>query len=254
MGNAATIFSDDFESYADTAALKAAGAWGDNDGANSTSTATLSTNGHPGQAMHSPGGDNAVHNFPTTAVITDANPLVLEYDYFDDTTGSADRLALGLRNTAGTSAGAFFELGEYNAADPDPIATGDTLVQGYAIRAVFAGAPSNGTPANQNWYLITGTKIADAWHHFKLTVGETFLTASVDLNADGGVDASVTMPLTAHSGKTYNSLRWGGPSAVSSTGEGDADNVNLRIVPEPASLALLGLACIGLLAVRRRGA
>jgi hypothetical protein len=251
MAGAVTVFSDDFESYADTGSLKAAGAWGDL--GSSGSTATLTANGHPGQAMHSTGGTDAIHQFPVTPVVTDAEPLVLEYDYFDATTGSGDRLTLGLRNSAGTGVGAFFELGEYNAADPDPVATDDTLVQGYAVRAVFAGAPGNGTINNQNWYIITTTKVLDAWHHFTLTVGETFLTASVDLSADGSVDASVTMTLTAHAGKTYDSLRWGGPSNLSSTGVGVADNVALAIVPEPATGWVAGLTGIGLLAVRRRG-
>ncbi len=246
------IFSDDFESYADDAALDAAGAWGDPNAAVlaniAASTLIPSPSGNPGQALFHGGGVTVNHIIPTTPVITDANPLVFEYDYWDYQTGASDRMGMGVRNTTSTSAGGFFELSEYNSMDPDINTAGSTSVQGYGFRTVFVGGPGE----LQGWVAVTQTKTLGAWHHFKGIIGATYFQMSIDRNDDGSVDHVFKVPLTSGTGKTYNILRLGGAGGVSSTAGAGFDNVNAYIAtPEPATLAVLAL---GSLFLRRRRA
>ncbi len=253
--NAQILFQDNFESYADEAAFHAAGAWGDLSSGAAPAVLLPPPNGHPGQGVFSSGGAAAIHQFPETPVITDAKRLVIEYDYWDYDVADA-RITMGLRHSGGNSVGAFFELGEYNSSDPSVLGGNDAMTQGYSVRTVFATPPTN-TPANQSWFLITPSKLVGVggWHHFKLEIGETFATASVnvDTDVDGTLDSlhSITIPLTTHVGKKYDHVRWGGPSNLSSTGSGGADNLVIYMVPEPATLALLLLGGMPLLRRRR---
>ena len=239
--SAGAVLDEDFESYANTGELLAPTAWGASYNGVAGQGAILIDVGNPGKAAYHPGGPTANHVI-STPVITDANPMTMEFDYWDYAAGASDRMSLSVRNTAGVDAG-FFELGEYGAMDPDPFTPGSTQIQGYGFRTVFVGGPDE----SGGWVAITGNKITGAWHHLKLQVGATYASGSVDLNDDGTVEASLTVPLSAGSGKRYDIVRMGGPSGVSSTSGAGFDNI--VITPEPACLApLLGLAAL----LRRR--
>ena len=87
------------------------------------------------------------------------------------------------------------------------------------------------------------------------TIGATFAKFDLDFGANGSVDATRTVSLTAGAGKQYNLARFGGPSDVSSPGGGgNFDNVSISTVEvsEPLSLGLASLGLVGLLIRCRR--
>src|SRR4051812_25063890 len=93
MANAATIFSDNFESYANTAAMQAV--WG-SAGAGTLDTAA----GNPGQSMKHPGGVSNQHSFTATPA-TDINPIIWQFDFLDDAAGNK-RITGALRDVGGS--------------------------------------------------------------------------------------------------------------------------------------------------------
>jgi len=224
---AAIIVSDNFESYADSAALLAA--WPAN------AATTLDTAlGNPGQsALHLGGAVNR----KTFAAInpTDATPLSLSVDIYDSGTSSNKRISTGLRNGANN----LIELGMYN---------GPTH---FAFRLVLFAS------GNPNWVAfdtLGQSGIANApvqgWHRYTATIGDTQTVFSLDLNADGSIEATHVVPAVPGA-IGINELRFGGPSGVSSPGgSANFDNILLQSIPEPGSLSLLSLGAIGLL--RRR--
>ena len=238
---AAAVLEEDFESYANTAELLAPGAWDAQANGAPSQGAILMDMGHPGKAVYHPGGPTTNRTI-STPMITDTRPMVIEYDYWDYGSGAGDRMTLSVRNTAGVEGG-LFELGEYGAMDPDPFNPNILAVQGYGFRTIYVGGPNE----VQGWVALTTNKIPGAWHHLKLEVGATYATGSVDLNDDGTIESSITVPLSNGAGRSYDIVRIGGPSGVSSTVGAGFDNI--VITPEPAGLGVvLGLAAL----LRRR--
>lgn len=224
---AVVLLQDNFESYANTAAMNAA--WN----APAVGPGTLDiTTGNPGQSMFHPGGLTNKRLF-TETVATDAMPIVWEFDMFWDGAGNK-RISGGLRDNGVGALGALLEMGYYNAS-----AEGS----GFSYRTAI-GAGST------NWHLFPGAAglaSANTWLHFKATVkaSETIFEVTGNLNS-----SSATVPLNS-TGLTYDIARFGGPSDLSSAGGGaNFDNVLIQQIPEPVSLALL--ASGGLLMIRRR--
>ncbi|RMF80679.1 MAG: PEP-CTERM sorting domain-containing protein [Planctomycetota bacterium] len=238
-------FFDDFESYADTAAMASPGAWGDDQDAGQPPLGVLmNSGGNPGQYMHHPAGETNRHviapMFPS-----DAQPILWEFDFLDDGTSANKRITGGLRdNGGGASLNSILEMGHHNG-QPWPEGGGVT-VGGYAVRTVFIG----GNPGN--WVAFdTNPPVVAGWHHFSATIGATSILFELDLFNDGIVDGQRLVTTNDTSGIGYNILRLGGPSDLSSAGGGGGfDNVSIQQIPEPSALALLALG--GLAALRRR--
>lgn len=230
------IFSDDFDSYTDTADMGTIWSLGDG---------TLDTVlGNPGQSMYHPGTSGSFSGGNTNSVSfagltpTAANPIVYTVDIYDDGTSANKRTTAGLRAAAGAN---LFEMGMYNSPAY------------YAVRAVLPG-PS--------WIAFSGMvddsggAIANApvvgWHRFQVVLDGTNATFTLDLNSDGNINATEVVPVAFNAAYPLDIIRLGGPSDYSSAGGGvNFDNVSLEVIPEPASLALLGLG--GLAMLGRKG-
>lgn len=225
-GRADTIlFSEDFESYADTAALEAV--WGP-----STGAAELRTDvGHSGNSAFSPGG--AVNQRTGFAAAPSATENVrLSFDLFDDGLNTTKRMTVGLRQAGGITP--LFELGLYNS----PVH--------YSTRILnLAG--------NENWLSLSATPVA-GWHHFEALFTTTDVTVTLDLNDDGSTDFS-HVSSGAFAANPFGDLRFGGPSGLASAGGGVFfDNISLSLVtiPEPGTWALFALGGLGLAGWCRR--
>jgi hypothetical protein len=250
LSSAALILSDDFESYADNAALGAV--WTLSASPVPNMTALDTANGNPGQSMNFLGagagvvagsGNHAIRNF--TGVYPAANQtLIWEADIYDD--GAAGkRVSAGLRTGTGAN---IIEMGMYNDA---------ATANGYAIRTVLFGPGSNGL-----WLPFTGmvddlgapinNSPVVGWHSYRADITNSNVTFTLDLNSDGNVNGTITVPIFQNGTNLFNSVRLGGPSGLSS-GTAAAprpakfDNISLTLIPEPttALLAALGLAAAG---------
>lgn len=227
---AGTVFSDDFESYADTTAMQVV--WG------AAGLGTLDTVlGNPGQSMAHPAGTDNIVTVPVQQASA-ANPLVYTADIFDDGTSANKRFTAGLRFSGVAN---LLEMGMYNSPSH------------YAVRAVLPGF---------SWVAFSaitddgGTPILNApvvgWHRFQVIHDGTNATFTLDLGSTGIINATEVLA-AAWNANGVDSIRLGGPSNLSSAGGGgNFDNVSLVVIPEPSTLALLGLAGLGLVAIRRR--
>lgn len=231
LSSAATIFADDFDSYANTAAMGAV--W------TLTAGQTLDTaNGNPGQSLNHAGTANNASKSVTGVYPNSTQTLIFEADIYDDGTSANKRVSAGLRAAAGNS---IIEMGMFNSPSH------------YAIRTVLFGPGSNGL-----WLAFTGmvddlgAPITNSprvgWHSYRADISSTNAIFTIDLNSDGNVNGTITVPLFQNGTNLFNSIRLGGPSASSSAGGGAKfDNVRLTLIPEPttALLAALGLAAVG---------
>lgn len=229
VANATTIFSDDFESYADTTAMQAV--WG------AAGAGTLDgAFGNPGQSMAHPGGVDNIVTVPVQQA-TAAQPLVYSADIYDDGTAANKRFTAGLRFSGVAN---LLEMGMYN--DPNH----------YAIRAVLPGP---------NWIAFdnivddAGNPIDNepivGWHRFQLVHDGSNATFTLDLGATGIINSTIVAPAAWHP-NGVDSIRLGGPSSLSSPGGGGFfDNVSLSTVPEPTTLLLVSIACFGFFTRRR---
>lgn len=226
---AGTVFSDDFESYADTTAMQAV--WG------AAGLGTLDAAlGNPGQSMAHPGGTDNIVTVPVQQASA-SNPLIYSADIYDDGTSANKRLTAGLRFSGVAN---LLEMGMYNSPNH------------YAVRVVLPGP---------NWVAFSsitddsGAAIPNApvagWHRYQVVLDGSNATFTLDLGSTGIINATEVVA-AAWNPAGIDSIRLGGPSSLSSPGGGgNFDNVWLASVPEPTTglLALLGFAP---LAARRR--
>ncbi|QDT68614.1 hypothetical protein MalM25_15370 [Planctomycetes bacterium MalM25] len=264
------LVDEDFESYANTAAMN--GVWTINN-ANGTLVDETYENiiddsfelSDIGARAFPQGGQGAEHlglgfleidlaslNGGNPIAPTASQSIVLQGDIFDVGGFGNKRVSIGLRSDA--PAANLIELGQWNA---DPI--------GYAHRAILF--PSTVENPNPNWAffelnpgldreddaddLVTIGDIGEAWATYRVTITPDTLTYEFDLFRDGltndgtenpapGVDASITYDISTDS-NGYNNLRFGGPSGVSSLGNGTYggviyDNITLTLVDSEAPL------------------
>ncbi len=237
---AMTIVDEDFESYADTAAL--GGVWSLGDG-------TLDTAfGNPGQSLNHPGtggsfsgGNTNSLSFPEV-IPTGSEVLTFSVDIYDDGTSANKRTTAGLRQAS--PAANLIEMGMYN--NPNH----------YAYRVILFGAGDPSWVAFDNLVDDGGSPIVNepvaGWHTFSADITESSIDFTLDLNGDGNINATASVAI-APVDPGFDIIRLGGPSDLSSAGGGVSfDNVSLVLIPEPGTAALLGLG--GLAMLRRRSA
>lgn len=242
--NATVIYFDDFESYADTAAMASPGAWGDVQDVGQPPVGTLDlVNGNPNKAAFHPGGETNRHAIPPTT--TGGGTMIWEFDFNDGGTSSNKRISGGLRVGNGTP---LLEMGINNNSVLNPETGGS--VAGYAIRTVGIGGSPSGVSGN-GWVAFPGNPAVRAgWHHFRAIMNPTSILFELDFFDDGTVDASRLITTSNTSAIAWSTMRFGGTSDLSSPGGGALfDNMSLIQIPEPASL---GLLLLGGALLRRR--
>lgn len=237
--NGTVIVSEDFDSYADTAAL--GGVWSLGDGTLDTTLGNPSQSlSHPGTGGSFTGGNTNSISFAEVAP-GPGEKLIFSADIYDDGTSSNKRTTAGLREAAGAN---IIELGMYNSPSH------------YAYRAILFGAGDPSWVAFSGIVDDSGAPIdnlpIEGWHRFTAEVTATNIDYSLDLNSDGNINATASVPI-APNDLGFDIVRLGGPSDLSSPGGGASfDNISLQMVPEPASVSLIGLAAFGLARRRRR--
>lgn len=243
--SAATIIvSDNFESYATTADVAAVY------NAQATPAGSLSPNGNTGNALEHPGGNVMARTFAGISP-TALNPIVWEFDFFDDglNPGTGKRITGGLRNTSGS---VVLEMGRFNSVANPPGAN----ISGYGIRVSGAGeSQTSGGADDVDWITFSpNPALTQGWHHVRATITPASILFQLDMGANGSVDASRTIFTSTGATEIYNNVRFGGPSNNSSPAGAIMrfDNLSVRVIPEPAALALAGMGVMGLVAVARR--
>lgn len=260
------IVDEDFESYADNAALYAV--WGPSNAAGELVDETFTEfitlddidpqdvgarafpNG--GQGVEHIGGSVLEYQLPLgdgSLVPTETESIVLQGDIFDIGAIGNKRMSIGLRSSTPNN---LVELGHWNS-DPREL----------AHRAILFESPPTAEQPNWQFYelpveldrpddaddVTTLADLGEAWHTHRVTITPTTLTYEIDLLRDGldaatgeaGFDSSITYDVTSFA-TGYDSLRIGGPSGVSSAGNNFYggvifDNILLQLVDVVAAVA-----------------
>jgi len=188
------VVIDDFESYSSSSELQAV--WGSVGEAGDTANSTFLTNppdavytNYTGQAAVFDGtigiGAGSVNEYQAAAfnVAPSATQNVeLTVDLGHDALTSNKKLSLGLRGDAG-----IIELGYFNQL---PVGPNGEFYQ-FAYRNVLFPGSTNWQPFSLSSALDQIHEVSDsAFHRFKVVISETDLTFSVDLFADGIVNAT----------------------------------------------------------------
>lgn len=242
--SAAVIVNENFDSYADTAAMKAV--WG---GTGNLGTLDTALSHSPSQSAAHPGG--AVNMYlPGIGTVTPSatENLVFRAAIYDDAVAVNDRITAGIR----TSAAPLFEMGRYNDFTPLPAIPVNT----YGIRGLSLG---NGITPSPGWvpFLNLGAPIpaTAGWHTYEATFSILDgLTVTLDLGSNGSIDSTLRYQGNGTSNfGNFTDLRFGGPSNLTSAGGGaNFDDIYLALVPIPEPTAAMMLGVLGLAGVRRR--
>ncbi len=231
--HATVIIQDDFESYANTAALNAV--WPKGTGTDADSFLVAGFNGPtvPGNQAVEITTAAARRDYSFTPTLLNAGEYLLWAFDFEDRVGSSTtgRQYGQLLSNSAQSGGALNELiavGQYNTVTkPGQVYSSSK----YQARVAFA--------PGQGWFNLN-TDRSVGWHRFEVRI---YQSGTVDFYVDGQPD-TLGLP---HVGAWWYQARIG--SGLSSTAAARYDNYLLQVLPEPGAALLLGL---GSLLWRRR--
>jgi hypothetical protein len=203
--NSRIIVEDDFESYTNTADMRAVWSGG-------TGELLSDAPGGGQAALHDGADTNRKGGFSITPDQT--HNIVLSGDFYDFATNSDKRVTLSLRNGSGDS----LDIG----------IVGSTI---YSVRM-------SGYAEHTNWVSFKrGQPAIPGWHRIRAELSVSNLFATLDSGAKGKVDRKLSIPLSEPPPK-FNQLRFGGLSKRPSHGGPVlVDNIRLELVSvEPAAV------------------
>jgi hypothetical protein len=226
-----TIIFDDFESYADTAALDAT--WPIGVGSSSTtfldvgpagSTNTSKTVRHTNR--------NARRDRTITPTLPLAGqPLIVSFDMYDAAvdTGASEYIQM-LAFDAANALSQLLSIGKTSLATTN----GANNPNKYQARVAFPPAAGGGV----NWINLN-TNRSVGWHNFAIEIFPT----TVNFYVDGVLDTGL-VPRAGGVGDPFSVVRIG--SGLGARVESAYyDNFSVVLVPEPASVALLAVGAAG---------
>lgn len=246
-----TIISDDFESYANQAAFEAA--WPKSSPAGNSLQLSSADSHSPTKSAFSEGNlaRRNFRNFGQEVGLLVGESLVSEFWM----TLTADT----------TNMRQYCEVRGYAGAGLDPNLTGGgTLQELYALgvtnatvggaarfqaRVAFGGSAFSSTADAAGWFNLdlSGTPTRSAgWHKMRIEVVRGVASTTVNFYVDDVLGGYAT---DTSASNTLDSFVLGSGLTSNTTRNSYYDDVNVSIVPEPAGLALLGLAAM----LMRRG-
>jgi hypothetical protein len=269
-GNAAVVFSDNFDGYADQAAYQAA--WPVVGTQPSTTLSSAQSVSAPNSVLVPSSTTTATsprnqRTFAETGSVSLTQQVVWSFDFFDDAPTAApyrqhanlqdgatvvtngQLIAMGMNNNqSATNSGGQYYMGRIlgytvpTTADPD-------------------GGPAESVGGASAFFKLndfTAPHRSAGWHNLKVIVSTddaTLGTLDYAFYVDNVLAERVSNIANSGTGPvnpSWDLIRVG--SGVSSPQLAYYDNFNVEVVPEPASLGLIGLSGIALLARRRRRA
>ncbi len=242
--NAQTVFYDNFDSYADQAAFNAV--W--NVGIAGGGVILSSDQAYSGsQSAHQDltGKASGIDITPVSG--SDAAPIEWSFRFYDSTQEANLRQFATIRDNSPALA-QLVAIGAYNDTTlTKNLFTGESVTAAdlntyYACRVAFAPGP--------NWFILNtegaGTR-STGWHEIKAVFSDT----TVDIYVDGALGMADVQYAAAAGAITFDRLTVGS-GLSSANGVAFYDDVKVTVIPEPTTLALLGLGALVFLGRARR--
>jgi hypothetical protein len=263
----AVLLSDNFDGYADQAAFEAAwpaiGTVAPTSAVLSTAQSVSAPNSIQVPGTATTGQNRNRRSFTETGTVSTGNSLVWSFDFYDSApTGSPQRNYSNLQDsTAPAATNQLIAMG-FNNNQTGANSGG----QYYMARILGYTVPTTADPDGGPTESVGGAgaffKLNDfispnrslGWHNLKVIIStDDGNSTDYAFYVDNILAERVDNVGTAASIRSYDNIALGSGLSNGST-EAFFDNVSLEAVPEPGSLALLGLGGLGLLARRRRHA
>jgi hypothetical protein len=224
---AATIFTDDFESYADTAALNTVWPVGLGNDTMTFLDAGPAGSGNTSKTVHTTnrqGRRDRTFAAPFTPTATE--PLVVSYDLYD--AGAGGNEYNQVLAFSGATLTQLISIGKSSLGDQgDP-----NNPNKYQGRVAFPGATAGGV----NWFALN-TDRSMGWHNFMVEIFPT----TVNFYVDGVLDTA-NVPRPAGVGDPFSVVRIGaGQSSLAEVAYYDNFSVTTGIVPEPGTVTMLAM-------------
>jgi len=246
---AAPIINDNFDTYANQAALEVV--WPATVVANGAVSLTSAQASSAPNSVESPSnGTSATRRSRATfgdVGISVGQQLVWSFDYYDANTAILPRQYSNLQDTtAPGNTNQLISMGMNNNQ-----AGGDNGGNYYMAR-ILGYTPEDTGGSSGSYFKLNDFSVglrSVGWHNLKVIIStDDGLSTDFAFYVDSVLAETVDNVGTAATIRQYDNITIG--SGLSATGGANYDNMFLELVPEPTSLAALGLA--GLLLKRRR--